>query len=181
MPPSPPWLRHSKAAAPTRVDVDVVDAEVEVGCGDGAHAPVGLGPKGCLLVGRGGGDDEVIAVDVGGLGGQRRHLAALPRLLLNLRNLLALLAGRRDLGTQDDVTDLALQVGGRVGQVGRWVMGKTPQRRTARLATGAAQGSMVGGLPSSQLCYTKLQLPPATSNTAAARLQSPAPASAPPR
>lgn len=62
-----------------------------------------------LLVWRGGGDDEVIAVHVGGLGGDRRHLAALPRLLLNLRNLLPLLRGRRDLRAQDDVTDLALQ------------------------------------------------------------------------
>ncbi len=62
-----------------------------------------------LLVGRGGGDDEVVPVHVGGLGGDGRHVAALARLLLDLRDLLPLLAGRRDLRAQDDVADLALR------------------------------------------------------------------------
>ncbi len=152
----------------TRVDVDVVDTQVQVGGGDGTHAPVRLtaecgltmgrdresvaqvsgaqsisigpgvtgmtgwpaldSPAGgqyqaadakslnscpicaaCLLVGAGGGDDEVVSVHVCGLGGDRRHLPALPRLLLNLRNLLPLLAGRRDLRAQDDVADLRLR------------------------------------------------------------------------
>ena len=48
---------------------------------------------------------------VGGLGGHRRHLAALARLLLNLGNLLALLARGRDLRAEDDVADLTLGQG----------------------------------------------------------------------
>ena len=129
-----------------------------------------------LLVGAGGGDNQVVSMHVGGLGGDRSHLPALPRLqgwggwgqgregwrqcmraagvhlrscacraaspaapmaaagtaalaappvrlprpgplkhtahlLLDLCNLLPLLAGRRDLGAQDDVADLRLQQG----------------------------------------------------------------------
>ncbi len=54
------------------------------------------------------GDNELVAVHVGRLGGDGRHLPALPGLLLDLGDLLALLARRRDLSAQDDVADLAL-------------------------------------------------------------------------
>ena len=46
------------------VDVDVVDAQVQVGGGDGAHAPVRLGPKHLLLIWRRGRHDEPVAVHV---------------------------------------------------------------------------------------------------------------------
>lgn len=51
-------------------------------------------------------------VDGSGLCG--RELRLLFGLLLNLGNLLALLRRRRDLHTQDDVTDLRLSQGGHV-------------------------------------------------------------------
>mmetsp|Transcript_62206 Transcript_62206/g.196851 ORF Transcript_62206/g.196851 Transcript_62206/m.196851 type:complete len:1067 (-) Transcript_62206:4174-7374(-) len=91
------------------VDVDVVHAEVEVGRGDRAHAPVRLGPEGRLLVRREGGDDELVPVHVGGLGGYGRELPGVLGLFLDLRDLLPLLRGRGDLRAQDDVADLALR------------------------------------------------------------------------
>ena len=57
-------------------------AQVQVGRGDGAHAPVGLGRVGLLLVLRGGGDDELVTMNVGGLGGDRSKLVLLAGLLL---------------------------------------------------------------------------------------------------
>ena len=106
------------------VDVDVVDAEVEVGSADGADTPVRLGAKRRLLVGGRGGDDELIAVHVGGLGGDGCHLARLLRLLLDLGNLLALLRGRGDLCAKNDVADFALREGADVDVVLLGVVGQ---------------------------------------------------------
>ena len=64
---------------------------------------------GHLLVRRGGGDNELIAVHVLGARGHGRHLLPRCGLLLDVGNLLALHAGRRDLRAQNDVPDLALQ------------------------------------------------------------------------
>mmetsp|Transcript_21771 Transcript_21771/g.52019 ORF Transcript_21771/g.52019 Transcript_21771/m.52019 type:complete len:426 (-) Transcript_21771:5117-6394(-) len=54
---------------------------------------------------------------VGRLGGDSRHLAGLPRLLLNLGDLLPLLRGRGDLRAQDNVPNLALGEGAHVDVV----------------------------------------------------------------
>mmetsp|Transcript_39072 Transcript_39072/g.85881 ORF Transcript_39072/g.85881 Transcript_39072/m.85881 type:complete len:419 (+) Transcript_39072:398-1654(+) len=90
-------------------DVDVGGAQVEVGGGDGAHAPVCLGGVGLLLVRRGGGDDEFLAVDVRRLGGHRVELRRLLGLLLDLGDLLALHRRRGDLHAKDDISDLRLR------------------------------------------------------------------------
>eukprot|EP00965_Chrysotila_dentata_P232825 6199219-Pleurochrysis_carterae.AAC.2 len=76
-------------------DVDVGGAQVEVGGGDGAHAPVCLGGVGLLLVRRGGGDDEFLAVDVRRLGGHRVELRRLLGLLLDLGDLLRTFVRKR--------------------------------------------------------------------------------------
>ena len=86
----------------------MVHSEVQVGRADGPHAPVRLAPEGGLLVRRRGGDDELVAVDVGGLGGHRGELVAVGALLLNLGNLLPLQRRRGDLCAQDDVPNLRL-------------------------------------------------------------------------
>lgn len=76
--------------------------------------PLCLGGEGLgLVVGRGGGDD-LVSVLVDGSGLRGRELRLLLGLLLNLGNLLALLRRRRDLHTQNDVTDLRLSQGGHV-------------------------------------------------------------------
>mmetsp|Transcript_8475 Transcript_8475/g.28819 ORF Transcript_8475/g.28819 Transcript_8475/m.28819 type:complete len:688 (+) Transcript_8475:1085-3148(+) len=87
--------------------VDVGRAEVQVGGGDGAHAPVRLARVGLLLVLAARGHDELLAVLVDGLCGDRIDLRGLA-VLLDLGNLLALLRGRRDLHAQDDVPNLRL-------------------------------------------------------------------------
>eukprot|EP00964_Phaeocystis_antarctica_P078146 scaffold48598_cov65-Phaeocystis_antarctica.AAC.1 len=98
-------------------DVDVRGAQVQVGGGDGADAPVGLGGVGLLLVLRGRGDDELLAVHVGGLGGDGVELRRLARALLDLGHLLPLHRGRRDLHAEDDVADLGLRERGNVDVV----------------------------------------------------------------
>lgn len=77
-------------------------------------SPFSLGGEGLgLIVGRGGGYD-LVSVLVHSSGLRSRELRLLFGLLLDLGNLLALLRRRRDLHTQDDVTDLRLSQRGHV-------------------------------------------------------------------
>ena len=89
--------------------VDVVRTQVQVGGGDGSHAPLRLGRKRLRLVVAGGRHDDLVAVDVGGARRGGRQLRLLFRLLLDLGDLLALLRRRGDLHTQDDVAYLGLR------------------------------------------------------------------------
>mmetsp|Transcript_24498 Transcript_24498/g.79156 ORF Transcript_24498/g.79156 Transcript_24498/m.79156 type:complete len:287 (-) Transcript_24498:5763-6623(-) len=82
---------------------------MEVRRGDRPDAPVGLRGKRLLLVLRRRRDHHVFAVDVRRLRRHRRQLRLLPRLLLDLRDLLPLQRRRRDLHPQDHVPDLRLR------------------------------------------------------------------------
>ena len=92
------------------VHVDVVYPQMQVGCTDGPDPPVCLAAEQRLFVGGGGGDSELVPVDVLGLGSQGSHLGSRSRLLLDLGDLLALHAGWRDFRAQNDVPDLILRV-----------------------------------------------------------------------
>mmetsp|Transcript_63136 Transcript_63136/g.136700 ORF Transcript_63136/g.136700 Transcript_63136/m.136700 type:complete len:725 (-) Transcript_63136:4486-6660(-) len=107
-------VRVARLADVLAVDVEVVRAQVQRRRADGAHAPLRPGREGLLLVGRARRHDHLLAVHVRRLrrdGGDLRHLLAL---LLEVRDLLALDRGGRDLHAEDDVADLALRERGHV-------------------------------------------------------------------
>lgn len=86
----------------------MVGAQVQVGGRNSPHTPLGLGREcGCLMVGRGGGDD-LVSVLVDCPRGGCSHLRLLFGLFLNLSNLLSLGTGSRDLHAEDDVPGLGL-------------------------------------------------------------------------
>mmetsp|Transcript_22047 Transcript_22047/g.55882 ORF Transcript_22047/g.55882 Transcript_22047/m.55882 type:complete len:336 (+) Transcript_22047:760-1767(+) len=101
-------VRVAALRAVVRAHVDVGRAQVQVGRGDGADAPVGLGGVGLLLVLRGGRHDQLLAVHVDRLGGGGVELRRRLVLRVDLGNLLALLRRRGDLHAEDDVADLRL-------------------------------------------------------------------------
>mmetsp|Transcript_2955 Transcript_2955/g.8790 ORF Transcript_2955/g.8790 Transcript_2955/m.8790 type:complete len:598 (+) Transcript_2955:730-2523(+) len=90
------------------VDVDVVDPQMQVGCGDCADAPIGLATECGLLVRGGRGDDHFLTVHVDRLGRCGGRGGTVFRLLLDLRDLLPLQGWGRDVRPEDDVPDLAL-------------------------------------------------------------------------
>lgn len=91
-----------------RIDIYVVDPQVQVGSADSAHAPVSLGGVALLLIGTGGSHHQLIPMHIHCLGADCSLLGACSCLLLNLSDLLALHGGRSDLSSQDDVPDLRL-------------------------------------------------------------------------
>mmetsp|Transcript_39335 Transcript_39335/g.83813 ORF Transcript_39335/g.83813 Transcript_39335/m.83813 type:complete len:1257 (-) Transcript_39335:3240-7010(-) len=91
------------------VHVEVVCSQVERGRRDGSNSPLRAGGEGLLLVRRASCDDHLLTVDIGGLGGDGRHLGHLLALLLQVGNLLSLDGRRSDLHTQNDIPDLALR------------------------------------------------------------------------
>mmetsp|Transcript_51851 Transcript_51851/g.121766 ORF Transcript_51851/g.121766 Transcript_51851/m.121766 type:complete len:1251 (+) Transcript_51851:175-3927(+) len=119
--------KHVGEAAVARVvrrDVDVVGAKVQVRGRDGAHAPVCARAEHLLLVRRRRRHDDLVAVHVGRAGRRGRQLRRLLALRLDLRDLLALHARRRDLRAQDDVADLRLRERGHVDVVLLSVVGQ---------------------------------------------------------
>mmetsp|Transcript_46495 Transcript_46495/g.113223 ORF Transcript_46495/g.113223 Transcript_46495/m.113223 type:complete len:463 (-) Transcript_46495:5607-6995(-) len=105
---------HVRVPAVPRVvrrHVDVVGPEVQIRGRDGPHAPVGARAEDLLLVGRGRRDDDLVTVHIRRARRDGRGLGGLLALRLDLGDLLALHRGGGDLGTQDDVADLALREG----------------------------------------------------------------------
>mmetsp|Transcript_38034 Transcript_38034/g.88954 ORF Transcript_38034/g.88954 Transcript_38034/m.88954 type:complete len:255 (-) Transcript_38034:6236-7000(-) len=90
------------------VHIQVVRSQVERRGADGANSPFRARGEGLLLVGRSGGYDHFLAVDVDSLRRDGRDLRHLLALLLNVSNLLPLDGWRGDLHTQDDIADLTL-------------------------------------------------------------------------
>mmetsp|Transcript_39065 Transcript_39065/g.93686 ORF Transcript_39065/g.93686 Transcript_39065/m.93686 type:complete len:373 (-) Transcript_39065:1226-2344(-) len=98
--------------------VDVPRAQVQVRGRQRALPPVGARGEAGRLVRRLRRDQHLVAVLVHRLGGDLGHVGRLlARLALQLGDLLALLAGRRDLHPQDDVADLRLRQAGHVDVV----------------------------------------------------------------
>mmetsp|Transcript_100977 Transcript_100977/g.289830 ORF Transcript_100977/g.289830 Transcript_100977/m.289830 type:complete len:466 (-) Transcript_100977:385-1782(-) len=107
-------VRVARLADVLAVDIEVVRAQVQRRGADRAHAPLRARGEGLLLVGRAGRHDHLLAVDIGRLGRNGRDLGHLLALLLEVRDLLPLDRGGRDLHAQDDVADLALGQRGHV-------------------------------------------------------------------
>lgn len=86
-------------------------------CGDGSHAPVGLGQKLLALVLSGNLGHDLLAVDVGGLDSLRVEGRSLLVLLFNALDFLFLDMDWRHFHSEDDVFDLALRKTGHIDVV----------------------------------------------------------------
>mmetsp|Transcript_30628 Transcript_30628/g.47993 ORF Transcript_30628/g.47993 Transcript_30628/m.47993 type:complete len:339 (-) Transcript_30628:199-1215(-) len=102
-------IREIALLSVIRSDVDVVGAEVQIGGRDRTHSPVSARAKHLLLVRRGGGDYNLVAMHIRGPGSSGRELTGLLGLSFDLRDLLTLHRRRGNLCPKDDVADFTLR------------------------------------------------------------------------